>query len=478
MIRVIAFLTLLELAPSLHAESFKPIALHPDNPHYFLFRGKPTILIGSTEHYGAVLNEDFDFVRYLDEVKASGLNLTRTFSGTYREVPGSFGIIENTLGPDAKHYVCPWARTSTLGADDGGNKFDLKQWNKDYFTRLKDFVGQAGKRGIVVELTLFCTIYDDKLWAVNPMNPANNVNDIGKVTRLQVYSLQDKELTALQDSYVRKMVAELKEYDNLYFEVCNEPYFGGVSKEWTDHVVQTFVEAESSLPGKHLIAENVANGSTKIEKPNPHVSIFNYHYSTPPESVALNYSLKKVIGDDETGFRGQKDHPYRTEGWDFILAGGAIYDNLDYSFSVSHPDGTAAVTTSPGGGGRALRKQLRILKEFMEGFDYLDMKPDNTVIKGGVITAPLGGNPPEAKATVRALVSPGKAYAIYVRGGKSAELVLELAKGEYEAEWVNTKTGEAARQEKFNHTGGAKSFKSPEYDEDIALRIKASAGKK
>jgi hypothetical protein len=27
-----------------------PIALHPDNPHYFLFRGKPTVLITSAEH--------------------------------------------------------------------------------------------------------------------------------------------------------------------------------------------------------------------------------------------------------------------------------------------------------------------------------------------------------------------------------------------------------------------------------------------
>ena len=34
----------------------EPLSLHPDNPHYFLFRGKPTILVTSGEHYGAVLN--------------------------------------------------------------------------------------------------------------------------------------------------------------------------------------------------------------------------------------------------------------------------------------------------------------------------------------------------------------------------------------------------------------------------------------
>ena len=34
----------------------KPIALHPTNPHYFIWRGEPTILITSGEHYGALLN--------------------------------------------------------------------------------------------------------------------------------------------------------------------------------------------------------------------------------------------------------------------------------------------------------------------------------------------------------------------------------------------------------------------------------------
>src|SRR5437773_1525282 len=69
------------------AEAPKPTALHPDSPRYFLFRGKPTVLIASGEHYGAVLNLDFDAVPYLDELKSKDLNLTRTFSGYYREVP-------------------------------------------------------------------------------------------------------------------------------------------------------------------------------------------------------------------------------------------------------------------------------------------------------------------------------------------------------------------------------------------------------
>ena len=92
------------------------------------------------------------------------------------------------------------------------------------------------------------------------------------------------------------------------------------------------------------------------------MSIFNFHYASPPETVAMNYGLNKVIGDDETGFRGVSDDVYRMEGWEFVIAGGGLYNNLDYSFAAGHEDGTFEYPASqPGGGSRALRRQLKIL---------------------------------------------------------------------------------------------------------------------
>ena len=79
--------------------NYQPLRLHPENPHYFLFRGRPTILISSGEHYGAVINLDFDYRMYLDTLQEAGLNHTRLFVGGYRELPNSFGIEDNTLGP-------------------------------------------------------------------------------------------------------------------------------------------------------------------------------------------------------------------------------------------------------------------------------------------------------------------------------------------------------------------------------------------
>ncbi len=96
-----------------------PLRLHPDNPRYLQFRGKPTVLITSGEHYGAVLNPEFNYVPYLDELKRSGLNLTRTFSGTYLEHHQSFSITDNTLAP--RRLLAPWARGRTTSSISRGS---------------------------------------------------------------------------------------------------------------------------------------------------------------------------------------------------------------------------------------------------------------------------------------------------------------------------------------------------------------------
>jgi hypothetical protein len=112
------------------------------------------------------------------------------------------------------------------------------------------------------------------------------------------------------------------------------------------------------------------------------------------------------------------------------------------------------------------------LKEFVEGFDFVKMKPLNTFVKGGSVNAPLSGDPPQAKSTVRVLAEPGKAYAVYVLGGTRAELILDLPAGAYKAEWLDTKTGRASAEEIFEHSGGDRTLSSPKYAEDTALRIK------
>jgi len=403
--RLINFAAMLGAAAGWGGVKAEPIALHPENPHYFIYQGKPTVLVTSGEHYGAVVNLDFDFRKYLDTLAADGLNNTRTFTGAYVEPLGAFNIAKNSLAPAANRFIAPWARSGTPGYANGGAKFDLTRWDADYFARLKEFLRYAGQRGVVVELNLFCPFYDEKQWSLSPQNAANNVNGVGTVARTNVYTLdRHGGLLAVHEALVEKLVMELNGFDNLYYEVCNEPYFGGVTLEWQHHIAETIVAAEQKLPKKHLISRNVANGSAKVD-PHPAFSIYNFHYASPPDAVALNYHLNKVIGDNETGFRGTNDLPYRMEGWAFLLAGGGLFNNLDYSFVAGREDGTYVFpATQPGNGSPAFRKQLKTLHDFLKSFDFIKMRPEPDFIRKGL--------PPGARAY--ALAQPGAAYAAYI----------------------------------------------------------------
>ncbi|MBT4820552.1 MAG: cellulase family glycosylhydrolase, partial [Lentisphaerae bacterium] len=328
-----------------------PLSLHPDNPHYFLFRGEPLILITSAEHYGAVLNLDFDYERYLETLARDGMNHTRTFVGAYCEPVGAFRIQRNTLAPAAGRFIAPWARSNQDGYANGGNRFDLKRWDPSYFERLRGFVAKAGELGIVVEVNLFCPFYRDEMWELSPMNARNNVNGIGNVPRERAYALDgEKGLLGVQEQMTRKVVSELKDCDNVFYETMNEPYQRAVPLDWELRIAQVVRETEAALGVKHLMSRNVANGKARVHNPHPEFSILNFHYAWPPDAVTMNYGLARLIGDNETGFKGNGDFHYRREGWAFILAGGGLYNNLDYSFTVGHEDGTFEYpTTQPGG---------------------------------------------------------------------------------------------------------------------------------
>ena len=446
----------------------RTVSLHPDNPHYFLWRGQPTVLITSGEHYGAVMNLDFNYASYLKELQARKLNCTRLFSGAYVEPHGAFGIAQNTLAPAAGRFISPWVRSSQPGYANGGNKFDLTRWDEDYFKRLRDFVKQAGRRGVVVEINLFCPFYDESQWRLSPQNPINNVNGIGNVARTNVYTL-DKNggLLALHDAMTRKIVTELNGFDNLYYEICNEPYFGGVTMEWQRHIADVIAGTEKSLPNRHLISQNIANGSQPITQPHPAVSIFNFHYASPPTAVAENYTLNKAIGDNETGFKGTNNAPYRAEAWEFILAGGALYNNLDYSFVAGHERGDFVYPANqPGGGNASFRQQMTVLRDFISGFDFVRMKPDKRFLLSGA---------PE-KFRIHALMEEGKQYAAYFldpgdTAARPLSLSMALPPGQYRIEWVDVLTGKASRRERVKSTGVV-TITLPEFQRETALGIR------
>lgn len=473
------------------AAKSQPIRLHPANPHYFLFRGKAVALITSGEHYGAVLNQDFDYHRYLATLESDGLNYTRLFAGSYVEIPAkSFGILHNDLAPEPGRFLAPWARSETPGYVGGGNKFDLEKWDAEFFTRYRNFLAEAAKRGIVVEVTLFSAHYAEAQWQMSALNSANNINSTGAIDWKKLNTLENGNILAHQEKYARKLVREANSFDNVIFEIQNEPWSDRpvltdainpylrppardtypnsvdlpdeLSMAWQARVARWITTEESVLPNHHLIAQNYSNFRLPVRKLLPNVDVVNFHYAYS-DAVLLNYGLGKAISYDETGFLGRDDDAYRRQAWNFMLSGGSVFDSLDYSFTTGHEDGSYSEPNGPGGGSPALRHQLHILSQFLQSFSVVDLRPDTRTVKHA------------AGATARVLSNPGKQYAIYLDGSGPTELTLELPRGQYSCEWVNVKTGTIEQLESFIHEAGNKVLASPAFQNGIALRLERTA---
>lgn len=458
------------------------VRLNADNRHYLSYQSKPIILITAAEHYGALINTEFDYIAYLNALQKRGMNYTRIFSGTY--VEGEKDIqwmgYHNTLAPKPGKLITPWKRSNVPGYANGGNKFDLDQWDEIYFARIKDILHQAAIRNIIVELTLFGNQYGDNIYALSPLYPDNNIQHVGIKREsgfLDFQSLKDPELVNRQEAMVVKIVKELNDFDNLYYEISNEPY--NEVKDplpvdlWHVHIANLIRKTEEELPKKHLIASNQAIFN------NPSVDIANYHYVHIPDLPRFDslLLLNKAIGMDETmgTLKDMDVNDARVEAWDFILHGGGVYNNLSWEYTPEKPAGTAGADT--------VHQYLSYLQKFISGFNYTRMNYSPELL----IKTP-------GKAITRLLAAPGRQYALYIhhstpdiadppRGTDvwkyEAEtslfrdtVAVYLEAGRYAAQWYDPVTGAWTgkpiiwKQQKGNRT-----FYTPSFTTDIALRI-------
>jgi len=457
----------------------EPVKLHPDNPHYFLWRGTPTVLVTSGEHYGAVINLDFNYRLYLETLHKLGLNHTRIFLGDYLEPEHAFCIEKNTLSPAPGRSIAPWKRSSEPGFSLGGNKFDLDKWDPAYFERLKDFMVYADKMGVVVEADLF---FLGPTFENHPMNTVNNINGTEVPADRGYLTLDYPKILRYQEAYTRKMVDEMNQFDNLIINICNEPWFSNQehpgftsppadkTKAWIERVSEWIVDEEKDLPNKHLLSVDYTNEGERIKAENldtywKNISVFNHHYDQDSKSLTLNYDIPKAFTFNETGLMPPLTPQYRIQGWKYMMTGGALYNNLDFTFQMGNEDGSGSTEfvcqwysgcTHP-----YMKDQMSVLLSFMNSIDFVRMHPSRQVLALY-----------EGSENIRCLAWEGHQYALYFWGGSKPVFRLTAPAGKYKAEWIDPATGDLVRTDMIDHDGkDAIHFRGPEYVEDMALRV-------
>jgi hypothetical protein len=477
----------------------EPVKVCPSNPHYFAYEGRPLVLITSDHHYGAVIDQDFDFVRYLDYLASHGMNLTRIYPGGMFEAPDKY-VPGNPLGPRPGRQVLPWARSTEIGAHPAlaepgrpSHKFDLDRWNPDYFARLKAFVERARQNGIIVEVPFFNGMYAD-CWPLMSMYHRNNVQDVGpyEAEDCGLFTSTDPRnegVVKYQRAYVAKIATELNGYDNVIYDVCDEPSLAGRPDgsiinlpdsqvvPWLHAMKEAFLEAEASLPKKHLLGQTVQNLSPDLSG-EPWCAWLPTEYVRPAgAAIDKDYGADKPIVDVESDYYGYGlVKPYtvedvRVEGWWFMLGGGAGFINLNGEYSRGQE--TGGIDTQA-----RIVPQKKALKDFMDGMDLAGLRRF-----AGVTGVPSG-------AVASAIAEPGKQYALYLFHGtgdgqwgahfvatpgtyRDTVTLKAIPAGTYELEWIDPASGAAKGAHSIGWAGGDLSVTTPVYSIDVALRMRS-----
>ncbi|HEY3233485.1 MAG TPA: hypothetical protein VGJ84_02135, partial [Polyangiaceae bacterium] len=243
-----------------------PLRVHPENPRYFADRTGRALYVTGFHTWNNLVDMGpsdppaaFEYDRYLEELERTNQNFIRLWA-----------LHLLTAWKD-KDWVgqFPWQRTGPGEAVDGKPRFNLEQLDAAYFARLRERVAKARAKRIYVSVMLF------EGWDAilsNRVRPdmfcfagANNVNGVDITssacdgTLRGWVTLDDPKVLELQERYVRRVIEEVNEYDNVLFEICNEA--GKDSHDWQDHLMQYVRDVERSLPLQHCVGQTGGMGT-------------------------------------------------------------------------------------------------------------------------------------------------------------------------------------------------------------------------
>jgi hypothetical protein len=485
------------------AQAQDVVRIDPHNPKYLLFRGKPLVLISASEHYGSVINRPFDFEKYLDDAVAHGMTMTRTFL-LYRELQSARNP-SSPCKPESPDFIAPYVRSGPGNALDGEPIYDLDRWNPEYFDRLHRFLDAASKRGIVVELTVFSNTYADNIWALNPLRKENNRQHVGDVEWEDYISLKNSPLVERQKAFARKIIEETSSYDNIYYEICNEPGGGipghssaGDVDAWQDEMARVMREEMQRQGRPHLLSgqQAFAYGDKNVFPQDASFSsksfdIANVH---PLPETSLNgrvydmgnFMSKELRLDQVGGFckaafplpkptvldEDNTASMYRdVTGWTIhrkrawaALMNGCHYDYIDFSITVGNESGTSASQ-------RGIRTWMEHLSTFARSLDFVNAKPDASWLTGYPAHLVVSGLSVSGRDFVAYLADAREVADSSAGSAIEGSVSLSLPAGNYDISLYSPATGEYSPA--IQVKGGRRiDLALPSFHEDIVVRAR------
>lgn len=430
------FLLLASLAAPCPAQSGSDrIQPYSENPYYWQYEGKPVLLLGGSEDDN--LFQLPNLREHLDAIGAAG--------GNY---------IRNTMSdrPDRGFEVYPFRRLEN-------GKYDLTQWNDEYWERFERMLRLTAERDIVVQIEVWDRFdYSRENWLPHPYNPKNNVNYTGDQSGLAneypqhpganqqpfFFTTPDqrnnKTVLEFQRRFVDKMLSLTLDHGHVLYCIDNET---SGQEEWSTYWADYIRQRAKSRGAGVCITEmwddwNLRGGhhrrtldhpqrydfidvsQNNHQKNQTHWDNFQWvrqHIADAPRPI----NTVKTYGADANKF-GHTDQDGLERFFRHVIGGAA-------SARFHRPDsglGLSEKAIAAIGAARKLESLIEMWNVQPSGDLLSDREDDQAYLAS----------------------SPGEAYALYFTDGGKVRLDLRNQEGAFQLRWIEVSTGDwGERQE-------------------------------
>ena len=423
-------------ASDTNADSIRP---YSKNPRYWQYNGKPVMLLGGSKTDHIFLLDDLK--THLDEIQAVGANYVRN-------------TMSQREGKELKpHKLLP------------SGKFDLDQWNGEYWRRFRNMLEWTADREIFVQIEVWDRFdYATRHWEISPWNPANNINYsyvqsgfAKEYTNRQLYD--DKHpffhtvegtshyanrydlIRTYQEEFVDKMLSYSLSYGHVLYCMNNE-----TSSEvgWGQYWIE-FIKDRAAEKGVTVCTTDMFDDAYMAEKAKHTSLIFedavHYMYADISQVNSRNYDQthwerlqwllrqvnKQPRPSNHNKIYGSGYYTFGTGGpedgverfWRNILGGSA-------SARFHRPDAGNGLNDYA----RASIKAARILEGLIK---FWDITPQMALLSSR-----------ESNEAYLA-AKPGDRYALYFTDGGSVGLDLSGADGSFDVTWISVSMGVTTR---------------------------------
>jgi len=411
-----------------------------ENPHYWQYKGKPIMLLGISQTDHLFLLDDLK--NHIDEMEAVGANYVRN-TMSQRE-----GI---ELKP---HKLLP------------NGKFDMDQWNDDYWQRFQDMLQWTYERDIIVQIEVWDRFdYSNKYWLQSPWRPENNINftyeQSGFASSYDEHPANDKQpffhtipgmerclmkydvIRQYQEHFVNKMLSYSLGYGHVLYCMNNET---SSPAEWGKYWIK-FIKDKAAKKGMNVCTTDMFDDAFDADK-GIHTPII---FTDPDNYMYADISQVNSRVYDEVHWERLhlllnliNQHPrpsnhVKIYGGGFTIWGtGALEDQIE-RFWRNLLGGSASVRFHRPGPmeGEAITyyrsgsiKTARILENQIR---FWEVTPHMELLQNC--------EPNEAYLAA----SPGEKYMLYFTYGGSVDLDLSAAEGTFNITWISISEGITTR---------------------------------